>query len=205
MSGRGPPRLERGLPGPQPGQARLPEGRDVRPGRPGHTPIDRRRRASTRSWPLPAGGRRYPALVEHHPRLGRVRAWLRRLNRQLFIASLASGLLITGPLPALSSATTTTPTCKVLKSVKTNLTLSPLSVYRKKGRRYIAQIPAPTFVPSSTIGPKEPTTFPAPFTKAEMDAAEARGKAMQKQMMDRKIAEDAKNTAPRSRQGCLRH
>ena len=53
-----------------------------------------------------------------------------------------------------------------------------------------------TFVPSSTIAPKEPTTFPAPFTKAEMDAAEARGKAMQKQMMDRKIAEDAKNTAP---------
>ena len=54
----------------------------------------------------------------------------------------------------------------------------------------------PVITPASTIAPKAPTTFPAPFTKAEMDAAEARGKAMQKQMMDRKIAEDAKNTAP---------
>ena len=117
------------------------------------------------------------------------------MNRQLVIASLASGLLIIGTLPALSAATTT-PTCKVLTSVKTNLTPSPLSVDRKNKKRYIGPIPTPTFLPSSTIAPKEPTTLPAPFTRAEMDAAEARGKAMQKQMMDRKVAEDAKNTAP---------
>lgn len=92
-----------------------------------------------------------------------------------------------------------------------NSAISPRSKVR--GRPFVKRpIPALNPAPSSTIGPKEPTTFPAPLTNAEMDAAEVRGKAMQKQMMDRKEAEDAKNTGPPisakatqvlTKQGCI--
>ena len=43
--------------------------------------------------------------------------------------------------------------------------------------------------------PAGPTTLPAPLSQAEMDAAEAHGKAMQKMMMDRIEALQAANTA----------